>query len=72
METVYISNRGERIFDYPEGYLAMEVRIFAEDPGPNFNYNKLLRDVAQRHRTTLYIQHGDSSLVRFENEKIEF
>ena len=32
--------------EYPEGYLAMEVRIFAEDPGPTFNYNKLLRDVA--------------------------
>ena len=33
-------------FDYPEGYLAMEVRIFAEDPGPNFNYNKRLQDFA--------------------------
>lgn len=32
--------------EYPEGYLAMEVRIFAEDPGPTFNYNKLPRDVA--------------------------
>ena len=32
--------------DYPEGYLAMEVRIFAEDPGNTFNYKKLLRDVA--------------------------
>lgn len=32
--------------EYPEGYLAMEVRIFAEEPGPTFNYNKLLRDVA--------------------------
>ena len=32
--------------DYPEGYLAMEVRIYAEDPGPTFNYNKLLQDVA--------------------------
>ena len=32
--------------DYPEGYLAMEVRIFAEDPGPTFKYNRLLQDVA--------------------------
>ena len=32
--------------DYPEGYLAMEVRIFAEDPGPTFKYNKLLQDFA--------------------------
>ena len=32
--------------DYPEGYLAMEVRIFAEDPSPTFKYNKLLQDVA--------------------------
>jgi hypothetical protein len=31
---------------YPEGYLAMEVRIFAEEPGATFSYEKLLRDVA--------------------------
>ena len=36
----------KNFLDYPEGYLAMEVRIFAEDPSPTFNYNKLLRDVA--------------------------
>jgi hypothetical protein len=36
----------KNFLEYPEGYLAMEVRIFAEDPGPTFNYNKLLRDVA--------------------------
>lgn len=32
--------------DYPEGYLAMEVRIFSEDPGTTFDYEKLLREVA--------------------------
>ena len=33
--------------EYPEGYLAMEVRIFAEDPKSAVrDYNKLLRDVA--------------------------
>jgi hypothetical protein len=32
--------------EYPEGYLAMEVRIFAEEPGATFSYEKLLRDVA--------------------------
>ena len=37
---------GENFLQYPEGYLAMEVRIFAEDPGGAFIYNKLLRDVA--------------------------
>jgi len=36
----------KNFLDYPEGYLAMEVRIFAEEPSPTFNYNKLLRDVA--------------------------
>ena len=36
----------KNFLEYPEGYLAMEVRIFAEEPGPTFNYNKLLRDVA--------------------------
>ena len=41
---VYYLNKN--FLEYPEGYLAMEVRIFAEDPGPTFNYNKLLRDVA--------------------------
>ena len=38
---------GENFLQYPEGYLAMEVRIFAEDPGGAFIYNKLLRDVAK-------------------------
>ena len=37
---------GKNFLNYPEGYLAMEVRIFAEDPSLTFNYNKLLRDVA--------------------------
>ena len=41
---VYYLNKN--LLEYPEGYLAMEVRIFAEEPGPTFNYNKLLRDVA--------------------------
>lgn len=41
---VYYLNKN--FMEYPEGYLAMEVRIFAEEPGPTFNYNKLLRDVA--------------------------
>jgi competence protein ComGC len=41
---VYYLNKN--FLEYPEGYLAMEVRIFAEEPGPSFNYNKLLRDVA--------------------------
>lgn len=41
---VYYLNKN--FLEYPEGYLAMEVRIFAEEPGPTFNYNKLLRDVA--------------------------
>ena len=36
----------ENFADYPEGYLAMEVRIFAEEPGATFNYDKLLQDVA--------------------------
>ena len=31
---------------YPEGYLAMEVRIFAESPDSRFTYNKGLSDVA--------------------------
>ena len=31
---------------YPEGYLAMEVRIFAESPDSKFTYNKGLSDVA--------------------------
>lgn len=31
---------------YPEGYLAMEVRIFAESPDSRFKYNKGLSDVA--------------------------
>ena len=31
---------------YPEGYLAMEVRIFAESPDNRFTYNKGLSDVA--------------------------
>ena len=29
-------------FTYPEGSFAMEVRIFAEDPGPTFTYSKSL------------------------------
>ena len=41
---VYYLNKN--FLEYPEGYLAMEVRIFAEEPGPTFNYNKLLQDVA--------------------------
>ena len=31
---------------YPEGSLAMEVRIFAEDPGPTFNATKTLSTLA--------------------------
>ena len=31
---------------YPEGYLAMEVRIFSESPDSSFTYNKGLSDVA--------------------------
>ena len=61
----------QNFLEYPEGYLAMEVRIFAEKPGPTFNYNKLLRDVADIE-PLIYIQHCGSSLVRFENENIEF
>ena len=38
---------GENFLQYPEGYLAMEVRIFAEDPDAGFIYNKRLRDVAK-------------------------
>jgi hypothetical protein len=30
----------KNLSEYPEGYLAMEVRIFAEDPGTTFEYNK--------------------------------
>ena len=30
---------------YPEGYLAMEVRIFAENPDSSFTYEKLLQNV---------------------------
>ena len=37
---------GKNFSEYPEGYLAMEVRIFAEEPGATFSYEKLLRDVA--------------------------
>jgi len=36
----------KNLSDYPEGYLAMEVRIFSEDPGTSFDYEKLLREVA--------------------------
>ena len=36
----------KNFLDYPEGYLAMEVRIFSEDPGTTFDYEKLLREVA--------------------------
>lgn len=31
---------------YPEGYFAMEVRIFAEDPGPSFTYDTNLTKLA--------------------------
>ena len=42
---VYYLNKN--FSEYPEGYLAMEVRIFAEDPKSAVrDYNKLLRDVA--------------------------
>ena len=42
---VYYLNKN--FLEYPEGYLAMEVRIFAEDPKSAVrDYNKLLRDVA--------------------------
>ena len=38
---------GKDFLQYPEGYLAMEVRIFAEDPkSAARDYDKLLSDVA--------------------------
>ena len=38
---------GKDFLEYPEGYLAMEVRIFAEDPKSAVrDYDKLLSDVA--------------------------
>ena len=38
---------GKNFLEYPEGYLAMEVRIFAEDPKSAVrDYDKLLSDVA--------------------------
>ena len=37
---------GTNFDQYPEGYLAMEVRIFAEDPESTFTYDKRLSGVA--------------------------
>ena len=40
---VYYLNKN--FLDYPEGYLAMEVRIFAEEPGATFVYETSLQKV---------------------------
>lgn len=40
-----VFNLSKDYLSYPEGYLAMEVRIFAEDPDNSFTYEKLLQNV---------------------------
>lgn len=52
-DTLRSATRDDEVFslsknfdDYPEGYLAMEVRIFAEDPDGGFSYTKTLGALA--------------------------